>query len=138
MTLWKTHPCAVQVALWDLLLSYYQQQSKSNVPICKTFPSSDWERSMQCYSQTMTNMGYPYKKRSAFHVFFWSLNAWPRGFTFFYQERKTLATWKPEELYQPGDFVIHTHVDLIVQELSAFQFLKWMAQTFPEMLALKM
>ena len=70
----RQHP---QVALWDVLLPYYKAQSGYNGSICKTSPSVDWDKSMSCYANTMSRMGYPYKKRSAFHVHFWPLQVSP-------------------------------------------------------------
>eukprot|EP00668_Euglena_longa_P015604 GGOE01019710.1.p1 GENE.GGOE01019710.1~~GGOE01019710.1.p1 ORF type:complete len:446 (+),score=130.32 GGOE01019710.1:38-1339(+) len=120
-----------QVALWDVVLPYYRNRSHASLSLCKTSPSSDWDASMRCYGGTMARMGFPYQRRSAFHFHFWPLQTWPRGFTFFYLERRTLAAWTPEELFHPGDFVLHCHVDSAIQELSAYHFLQWLERTAP-------
>ena len=53
---------------------------------------------------------------STFHMEFWPQSRWPRGFTFFWADKKTVGLWPREELFIPGDFVVHTHEADVVRQ----------------------
>ena len=83
-----------------------------------------WRHAMRCHAMEMDFMGYPVKHRTAFHHEFWPQTRTPRGFTFFFSEPKTLWLWPREELYMPGDFVIHSHSNEVVTNLTKYHALR--------------
>ena len=76
----------------------------------------------------MVSLRYPYGQRSAFHFFFWPLEADPRGWTFFQLDRRDLSVWPENELYHPGDFAIHTHDDRAMRAFSIYRQMYWREQ----------
>eukprot|EP01006_Ploeotia_vitrea_P056877 TRINITY_DN68132_c2_g7_i1.p1 TRINITY_DN68132_c2_g7~~TRINITY_DN68132_c2_g7_i1.p1 ORF type:complete len:446 (+),score=38.48 TRINITY_DN68132_c2_g7_i1:73-1410(+) len=115
-----------QVSLWDSMMEYYAKRSGQQGKVrCKAAPSKDWGKSIDCYKNSMNALGYPYKKRSAYHFYFWPpVDKWPRGFTFFWMDRKALSVWDEPELFHPGDFVIHTHDQWVIEEYSIYKMMK--------------
>eukprot|EP00668_Euglena_longa_P023081 GGOE01028801.1.p1 GENE.GGOE01028801.1~~GGOE01028801.1.p1 ORF type:complete len:501 (-),score=138.65 GGOE01028801.1:1446-2948(-) len=122
----KFHRCKFQwndqVGLWDAMLPYYAEKSGTGKKVtCKTTPSTDWLASQACYRDTMIQLGHPYGKRSAYHFYFWPLEADPRGWTFFQLDRRGLSVWPESELFHPMDFALHTHDDKAVLRYSIYR-----------------
>eukprot|EP01012_Entosiphon_sulcatum_P046913 TRINITY_DN6334_c0_g1_i1.p1 TRINITY_DN6334_c0_g1~~TRINITY_DN6334_c0_g1_i1.p1 ORF type:complete len:416 (-),score=32.82 TRINITY_DN6334_c0_g1_i1:1-1248(-) len=119
-----------QIAAWDAIVHHFASYGTTR-PLdhdieCKSTPlwDFDWRTAMICYASEMEYMGLRPGNRSGFHIEFWPQTRRPRGFTFFYAEKKTTWLWPRPELFMKGDFVIHTHSEEVLSELGNFAELK--------------
>ena len=102
-----------QLALWDWVLAYYAERTgrgRHRIKCkCNPLPADqNWNIAHNCFANTLRKLGHPEGNRSAHRIEFWTLDRWPRGFTF-YPRVPLLVKYLPNhELYRPGDFTLHT------------------------------